>query len=90
MSPRRRPPVDEQEAFDVVRGYLVEQFDVPEDKIALEVNLFEDLELDSIDALDMVGLLESRLNMQVDEEQLRQIRTVGDVVDFVVRQAQAA
>ena len=82
--------MDEQEAFDVVRGYLVEQFDVPEDKIALEVNLFEDLELDSIDALDMVGLLESRLNMQVDEEQLRQIRTVGDVVDFVVRQAQAA
>lgn len=82
--------MDEREAFDVMRGYLVEQFDVPEDKITRSANLFEDLELDSIDALDMVGLIESRLGKQVDEEEVRQIRTVGDVVDFVVRHAQAA
>jgi len=79
--------VEKNEAFGIIRSYLVEQFDVPEDKISLEANLFEELELDSIDALDMVGLLEARIGVQVDEEELRRIRKVADVVDYVVRHA---
>lgn len=82
--------MNEKEAFEVVRSYLVEQFDVPEDKIALEANLFDELELDSIDALDMVGLLEARLGVQVDEDELKKIRKVGDVVTYVVRHAPSA
>ena len=82
--------MDKNEAYEVVRSYLMEQFDVPGDKISLEANLFEELELDSIDALDMVGLLESRLGVQVDEDELKRIRKVADVVDYVVRHAPAA
>ena len=79
--------MDRQAAFEVVTKYLVEQFDVPPDKVTLEANLFEDLELDSIDALDMVGLLEARLGVQVDEEEIRSIRTVADVADYIVNHA---
>ncbi len=77
--------MEQKEAYDVVKSYLVEQFDVPEDKVSLEAHLFDQLELDSIDALDMVGLLEARLGVQVDEDELKKIRKVADVVDYVVR-----
>lgn len=79
--------MDQKEAYDVVKSYLVEQFDVPEDRVSLEAHLFEELELDSIDALDMVGLLEARLGVQVDEDELKKIRRVADVVDYVVHHA---
>ena len=79
--------MDQKEAYKVVKSYLVDQFDVPEDKVSLQAHLFEELELDSIDALDMVGLLEARLGVQVDEDELKKIRNVSDVVDYVVRHA---
>jgi acyl carrier protein len=43
----------------------------------------DDLALDSIDALDMVGMLEARLGIEVREEDLKAIRTVRDVVDYI-------
>jgi len=49
----------------------------------LEANLFDDLAFDSIDALDMVGMLEARLGIEVREEDLKAIRTVRDVVDYI-------
>ncbi len=81
--------MDKQAAFEIVSGYLQEQFDVPAEKIQLQSHLFSDLELDSIDALDMIGLLEARLQVQVDEEELKKIRTVEDVVAYVVAHAPA-
>ena len=53
-----------------------------------EANLFADLALDSIDALDMVGMLEARLDIEVREEDLKTIRTVRDVVDDICRKVE--
>jgi acyl carrier protein len=53
-----------------------------------EANLFADLALDSIDALDMVGMLEARLDIEVREEDLKTIRTVLDVVDYICRKVE--
>lgn len=79
--------MNEQEAQQIVIAYLVEHFDVPAEKVTLQANLFEELELDSIDALDMVGLLESRLKVAVNDEELKKIRTVEDVVGYLLRNA---
>ena len=53
-----------------------------------EANLFADLALDSIDALDMVGMLEARLEIGMREEDLKTIRTVRDVVDCMCRKVE--
>ncbi len=71
------------EIFKLIKEYFVKEFEVPEEKISEEALLFDDLELDSIDALDMVGMLESELNIEVDEEEIGSIRTVKDVIDFL-------
>jgi len=72
-----------EEILSMVSKYFNEQFEIPLEKITLEANLFEDLGLDSIDALDMVGMLEAELDLEVNEEELKSIRTVKDVVDYI-------
>lgn len=77
--------MDNIEAFDLVKKHLVEHFELPPDKITPSANLFQDLELDSIDALDMIALLESSLRVKIDEEELKAMRTVQHVVDYILR-----
>jgi acyl carrier protein len=77
------------EIYKLVKGYLVNDFEVPEEKISLEANLFENLELDSIDALDMIATLESEYNLKVDEEELKKIRTVQDIINYIVKNVPA-
>ena len=77
--------ITEQKALEIVSTYLSQEFEVPAEKIKMDAHLFKDLELDSIDALDMVGLLEANLNIVVDEEEIKKIRTVGDVVRYIVK-----
>lgn len=79
--------MDRSEAHEIITTYMVEQFDVPREKVVMEAKLFDDLELDSIDALDMVGLLEARLGVQVDEDEIKKIRTIADVVGYIVDHA---
>lgn len=74
-----------EEVFEIIKDYFINEFEVPEEKITLEAKLFTDLGLDSIDALDMIGMLESKTDIDVDEEELKKIRTVKDVVDYVVK-----
>jgi len=77
--------MDAKTAYDLVAKYLSEHFEVPKDKIKPEANMFVDLELDSIDALDMIGLLESEYQFEVKEDELRQMRTVQDLVNYLVK-----
>ncbi len=66
-----------------VNKTLIDEFEVPEDNIAPDKRLREDLELDSLDAVDMIVALEQGLKIRVDEEEAKQIRTVGDIYNFV-------
>ena len=78
------------EAFTLIANYFVEQFELPRDAITLDPILLQDLKLDSIDALDMVGMLEKEYDISVQEEELMAIRTVNDVVEFLLGKVEAA
>lgn len=75
--------MEKQEIYDLIVGYFTEQFEIPKEEIKPDAHLFKDLGLDSIDALDMIGMLESKIELDVDKDELTKIRTVQDVVDFV-------
>jgi acyl carrier protein len=82
----KEPPrmaISREEIIAHVNKTLVDEFEVPEDTIAPDKRLREDLELDSLDAVDMIVALEQGLKIRVDEEQAKQIRTVGDIYSFV-------
>ncbi len=61
--------------------YLTDMFEVPEDKIRPESRLYEDLDLDSIDALDLVVKLQEITGRRFSPQEFKTVRTVGDVVD---------
>ncbi len=75
----------EEEVFKKISEYLETQFEIPADKIYPEANLFKDLELDSIDALDWFAAMQSEIGLPIVEKELKMIRTVQDVVDYWVR-----
>jgi acyl carrier protein len=58
-------------------------FEVPEEKIRPEARLYEELDLDSIDALDLVVKLQEITGRRISPQEFKTVRTVGDVVDRV-------
>jgi acyl carrier protein len=74
-----------EEIYGRIRSTLIDNFEVPPERISLEASLGDDLELDSIDAIDMAVQLQELTGARVDENELRKLRTVGDTVDLVAR-----
>ena len=77
--------MQKEEALKKVSKYLTTQFEIPSDKINPDANLFKDLDMDSIDALDWFAAMQSEIGLPVIEKELKGIRTVQDVVDYVIR-----
>lgn len=75
----------EAEIESTIKRILVEDFEVDESKLVREVNLFTDLDLDSIDAVDLVVRLQQETGKKVNPEDFRQIRTLDDVIKVVVK-----
>jgi acyl carrier protein len=76
--------MDHSTAYKLIVEYLSQRFGVALEKIKPESKMFDDLGLDSIDALDMLALLDKQYRIRVNEEQARKIRTVEDAVQYVL------
>jgi len=72
-----------EEVFDRVRSTMQELFDLGPERIQMETKLIEDLDLDSIDAIDLAARLEEITHQRLPEETLRALRTVQDVVTLI-------
>lgn len=75
--------MDKQQIFEQVQSALVQLFELSPDDIKPESKLFEELELDSIDAVDLVVHLQKKIGKKVDPETFKSVRTVQDVVEAV-------
>lgn len=79
------PMQGNDEIFQKVREVLARDFECPEEKLRPEASLFEDLDLDSIDAIDLVVRLQNMTGLKVKAEDFKQIRTLGDLVGVIGR-----
>jgi len=66
--------------FEQIRAVLVEQFEIAPDSISREANLYEDLGIDSIDAVDLIVRLREITGKQVPPDRFKSVRTIGDVI----------
>ena len=69
--------------FNHIKEILVKEFDLDANKLKPESLLVEDLDLDSIDAVDLVVKLQSIIGCKVEPDDFKQIRTLQDMVDAV-------
>lgn len=72
-----------EEIYNKLHEILVQDFELDEELVKPEANLFEDLELDSIDAVDLAVKLQFFTNKKISPENFKEIRTVDDVVTAV-------
>lgn len=75
----------EQEIEKTIRDILVADFEVDPEKLKPETNLFTELDLDSIDAVDLIVRLQQETGKKVNPEDFRQIRTLKDVTAAVAK-----
>lgn len=73
----------EKEIFELLKKLLVEYFEIDENKITMEAKLYEDLTIDSIDAIDMMSYLKKETGKELDPAQFKAVRTIADIVKVV-------
>ncbi len=72
--------LNQQQVFDQIKDALVELFEIDEADIQPEAHLYQDLDLDSIDAVDLVVHLQKVTGKKIKPEEFKAVRTVNDVV----------
>ena len=76
--------------FNTLRDALVELFELDPARGTLDANLYQDLEIDSIDAVDLIDHIKRQTGKKIAAEEFKAVRTVNDVVEAVYRLVQPA
>ena len=69
--------------FDKIKDIIVEQLDVEEDAVTMEASITDDLGADSLDVVDLVMSLEESFDVEIPDEEVENIKTVGDIVKYI-------
>ena len=84
-----RGPMDRQEVFELIRDQLAEILEIEPSAISEGASFSDDLEADSLALIELVEALEAELSertvgFRIDDEDLEDLKTVRDAVDYVV------
>ena len=69
--------------FEKVREILCDQLDLEEDSVTMDSDIIEDFEADSLDVVDLVMSLEDEFSIEIPDEQIENVKTVGDIVHYI-------
>ena len=83
------PQITDSQIFEQLKAVLSASFEIEPARITLQADLFRDLDLDSIDAVDLAIKLQEITGKRVKPQEFKGIRTVGDVVGTVRRLLEA-
>ena len=70
--------------FDKIKEIIVEQLNIDDGAfINLDTNIQEDLDADSLDAVEIIMNIEEEFDIKVDDDELENIKTIGDIVKYI-------
>lgn len=69
--------------FDKIKELIVEQLDVEEDKVAMDTNIQDDLGADSLDIVDLIMAVEDEFEVKIEDDEVENLKTVGDIVNYI-------
>lgn len=75
--------MNQTELFSQLKTILVETFEIDADEITVDANLYEDLDIDSIDAVDLIVQLRELTGKKIKPEDFKSVRTVQDILDAI-------
>ena len=79
--------IAKEEIFDKLKELVVDQLGVEEDEVTMEATMQDDLGADSLDLVDLVMSVEEEFGVKVADEDLENIKTVGDIVNYIEERA---
>ena len=71
------------EVFEKVKSLFIEDLGIDESKISVESKLEEDLEIDSLGIVEVVMAFEDEFDIEIDDEELADVKTVGEAVNLL-------
>lgn len=74
-----------EEIFAEFKKLLETQFEIDPNDVTLQSSLYEDLDLDSIDAVDMIVYIQKKTNTKIQPEEFKSVKTVEDVVNIIAK-----
>lgn len=69
--------------FEEIKKAISAQLNVPEENITPETRFVEDLKADSLDLVELVMDLEERYGVEIPDEQLAEVKTVGQIIEII-------
>ena len=69
--------------LEKIKVILAEQFDVDEDSLHNDTDLQDDLGADSLDVVDLLMSIEDEFDIEIPDEEIENIRTVGELVNYI-------
>lgn len=73
--------------FEKVKEIIVDSLSCDEDAVTLEANLKEDLDADSLDAVELIMAVEEEFDIEISDDKAAEIKTVQDIVDYIKENA---
>ena len=71
------------DVFEKVKKLLCDQLDLEEEQVTEEAEVIEDLGADSLDIVDLVMTLEEEFDTEIPDEDIENLKTVGDIVKYI-------
>ena len=69
--------------FEKIKSLIVDQLDVDDDAVTMTANIQDDLGADSLDVVDLVMSLEEEFDIEIPDDAVEDIKTVGDIVKYI-------
>ncbi|NLM34891.1 MAG: acyl carrier protein [Clostridiales bacterium] len=69
--------------FEKVREIIADKLSLDEDEIKMESSFVDDLGADSLDLVELVMALEDEFDLEIPDEEVEKVTTVGDVVEYI-------
>lgn len=69
--------------FDKIKDILIDQLEIEPEKVTMDASFTEDLGADSLDLVDLVMSLEDEFGMEVPDDAIESLKTVGDAVRYI-------
>jgi acyl carrier protein len=79
--------MEKHQVFETVKKYILDQLTISEDRVTESAAIVDDLGADSANLMMLVMDLEAEFNITVEDDAISSIRTVGDIVDYIVKHA---
>ncbi|WP_028519816.1 acyl carrier protein [Ruminococcus flavefaciens] len=75
--------------FEKLKDIIAEQLSVEADEVTMDSNIQDDLGADSLDVVDLITTIEDEFDISIPDEAVEEIKTVGDIVNYVEKNTDA-